>query len=123
MPSTPTDKLLNPPRGGGKLMEKYGFRSAERCLRSLSKQIPAIATKTLAEDTIFIGKSDRLLARIFILFLGSNRNLQEGTERTESYQRTDPFGLLQKETKVTKNHSQRSNSTADFPADGADGHG
>ena len=42
-------------------MEKSGFRSAERCLRSLSRQIPAIATKTLAEDTIFIGKSDRLL--------------------------------------------------------------
>jgi len=55
------DKLLNPPRGGGNLKEKSGFRSAERCLRSLSKQIPAIETKTLAEDTIFIGKSDRLL--------------------------------------------------------------
>ena len=44
------------------MKKKSGFRSAKRCLRSLSKQVPANATKTLAEDTIFIGKSDRLLA-------------------------------------------------------------
>jgi hypothetical protein len=42
MQSAPTDKLLNPPQGGGKSKEKSGFRSAERCLRSLSRQIPAI---------------------------------------------------------------------------------
>jgi hypothetical protein len=46
-------------------MEKSGIRSAERCVRSLSRQGPAIATKILAEDTIFIGKSDRLLAAHF----------------------------------------------------------
>jgi len=27
------DKLLKPPRGGGKSKEKSGFRSAERCYR------------------------------------------------------------------------------------------
>ena len=42
--------------------EKSGLCSAERCLRSLSRQIPDIAIKILAEDTTFIGKSDRLLA-------------------------------------------------------------
>jgi hypothetical protein len=31
-PSAATDKILKPPRGGGKSEEKSGFRSAERCL-------------------------------------------------------------------------------------------
>jgi hypothetical protein len=61
MQSAPTDKLLKPPRGGGKSKEKSGFRSAERCLRSLSRRISAIAMKILAEDMVFIGKPDRLL--------------------------------------------------------------
>jgi hypothetical protein len=61
MQSALTDKLLKPPRGGGRLKEKSGFRSAERCLRSLSRQTPVIAIEILAEETIFIGKSDRLL--------------------------------------------------------------
>jgi hypothetical protein len=30
MQSAATDKLLKPPRGGGKSQEKSGFRSAER---------------------------------------------------------------------------------------------
>jgi hypothetical protein len=60
--NAPTDKLLNPPRCGGKLHEKSDSCSAKRRLRSLSRQIPGIAIKILAEDTIFIGKSDRLLA-------------------------------------------------------------
>ena len=34
---------------------------------------------------------------------GHRTFLQEGTERTEPTQRADPFKLLQKETKVTKN--------------------
>jgi hypothetical protein len=38
-----TDKLLNPPRCGGKLEGIAGLRSAERCLRSLSTQISSIA--------------------------------------------------------------------------------
>jgi len=56
-----TDKLLKPPRGGGKSKEKSGFRSAERCLRSLSRQIPAIPMRFPERDMAFIGKSDRLL--------------------------------------------------------------
>ena len=44
-------------------MEKSGFRSAERCLRSRSRQIPASAINIPAEDTIFISTSDRLLAQ------------------------------------------------------------
>jgi hypothetical protein len=36
------------------------------------------------------------------IFWLSNGNLQEGTERTELCQPADPFGFLQKETKVTK---------------------
>jgi hypothetical protein len=55
------DKLLSPPRCGGKSKEKSGFRSAERCLRSLSRQIPAIPMKFPEEDMAFISKSDRLL--------------------------------------------------------------
>jgi hypothetical protein len=62
MQSAPTDKFLKPPRGGGKSKEKSGFRSAERCLRSLSRQIPVIPMKFPEEDMEFIGKSDRLLA-------------------------------------------------------------
>jgi hypothetical protein len=61
MQSAATDKLLKRPQGGGKLQEQSGFRSAERCLRSLSRQIPAIPMKFPAEDTVFISKSDRLL--------------------------------------------------------------
>ena len=60
MQSAATDKLLKPPRGGGKSKEKSGFRSAERCLRSLSRQIPAIPMKFPEEDMIFVSKSDRL---------------------------------------------------------------
>jgi hypothetical protein len=76
MQTAPPDKLLNPPRCGGKSKEQSGFRSAERCLRSLSRQIPAIQMRSPGEDMVFIGKPDRLLA--------------------------DHFGFLQKETKVTK---------------------
>ena len=61
MQRAPTDKLLKPPRGGGKSKKKSGFRSAERCLRSLSRQMPAIQKKFPEEDRVFIGKSDRLL--------------------------------------------------------------
>jgi hypothetical protein len=61
MQSAPTDKLLKPPRGGGESKEKSGFRSAKRCLRSLSRQIPAIQMKFPEEDMVFISKSDRLL--------------------------------------------------------------
>jgi len=39
-----------------------GPGSAERCLRSRSRQVSFIAMKALAADTIFIGESDRLLA-------------------------------------------------------------
>ena len=61
MQSAATDKLLNPPHCGGKLHEKSDSCSAKRCLRSLSRQILSIAMKILEGDTIFIGKSDRLL--------------------------------------------------------------
>jgi len=81
MQTAPPDKLLNPPRCGGKSKEKSGFRSAERCLRSLSRQIPAIPMRSPEEDMVFIGKPDRLLA--------------------------DHFGFLQKGTKVTKIDSER----------------
>ena len=63
MQSAATDKLLKPPRGGGKSKGKPGFRSAKRCLRSLSRQVPAIPMKLPEEDMVFISKSDRLLAR------------------------------------------------------------
>jgi len=62
MQPAPTDKLLKPPRGGGKSKKKSGFRSAERCLRSLSRRIPAYQMKFPEEEMVFIGKSDRLLA-------------------------------------------------------------
>jgi hypothetical protein len=52
MQSAPTDKLLKPPQGGGKSKEKFGFRSAERCLRSLSRQIPAIPMEFPEEDRV-----------------------------------------------------------------------
>ena len=65
MQSAPADKLLKPPRGGGKSKEKSGFRSAERCLRSLSRQIPAIPMQFPEEYMAFISKSDRLLAIAF----------------------------------------------------------
>ena len=61
MQSSPTDKLLKPPRSGGKSEQKSGFRSAERCLRSLSRRIPVIQMKFPEEDLVFISKSDRLL--------------------------------------------------------------
>ena len=61
MQSTLTDKLLKPPRGGGQSKQKSGLRSAERCLRSLSRQIPAIQIKLPEEDMAFVGKPDRLL--------------------------------------------------------------
>ena len=64
MLSLPTDKLLKPPQGGGKSKEKSDFRSAERCLTSLSKQIPAIPMKFPEEDMVFIGKPDRLLGYV-----------------------------------------------------------
>jgi hypothetical protein len=65
MQPTPTDKLLKPPRGGGKSKEKSGFRSAERCLRSLSRQFPVNKMRFPEVDMVFIGKPGRLLARIF----------------------------------------------------------
>ena len=61
--------------------------------------------------------------------------LQEGTERTESHQPVDSFGLLQKETKVTKTHSRSryalrslgyllfKSLVPEFSADFADGRG
>jgi hypothetical protein len=42
--------------------EKSGFRFMGRCSKSMSRQIPAIATEFSEEDMVFIGKSDRLLA-------------------------------------------------------------
>jgi hypothetical protein len=65
MQSAATDKLLEPPQGGGKSKEKSGFRSAQRCLRSLSRQIPAIPMKFPEENMVFISKSDRLLVSAF----------------------------------------------------------
>jgi hypothetical protein len=59
--ATVNGNALNPPRGGGKAKENSGFRSAERCLRSLSRQIPAIQMKFSEEDMVFIGTPDRLL--------------------------------------------------------------
>jgi hypothetical protein len=70
-----TDKLLNPPRGGEKSKEISGFRSAgsaERCLRSLSRQIPAIQMKFPEEDMVFISRSGRLLGSL-ALSLGRQR--------------------------------------------------
>jgi hypothetical protein len=48
------NKLPNPPRRGGKPNENSGFRSAERCLRSLLGKFPSIAMKFLAEDGTFL---------------------------------------------------------------------
>ena len=59
--SAATDKLLEPLRGGSNANRNAGSRSAERCLRSLSRQITAIAIKFPEEDMVLIGKSDRLL--------------------------------------------------------------
>jgi hypothetical protein len=39
------DKLLNPPRCGGRSIRMPCLCSAERCLRSLSRQIPSIAMR------------------------------------------------------------------------------
>jgi hypothetical protein len=61
MQTAPPDKLLNPPRCGGKAKENSGFRSAARCSRSLSRQIPAIPMEFPEEDRVFISKPDRLL--------------------------------------------------------------
>jgi hypothetical protein len=61
MQPTPTDKLLKPPRGGGKSKETSGFRSAERCLRSLPKQFPVNQIEISEVDMAFIGKPGRLL--------------------------------------------------------------
>jgi hypothetical protein len=61
MQSAATDKLLKLPRGGGKSQEKSGLRSAARCVRSLSRQIPAIPLKFPEEDMVIISKSDKLL--------------------------------------------------------------
>ena len=59
--TAPPDKLLNPPRCGGTSKRSPSLRSAARCLRSLSRETPFIAKEFPAEDTLFIGKSDRLL--------------------------------------------------------------
>jgi hypothetical protein len=68
-------------------------------------------------------------------FSSSDRNLQEETEKTEPYQLADPFGFLQKETKVTKTHSRQTLRASfswltsvqslipEFSADFADGRG
>jgi hypothetical protein len=64
MQTAAPDKLLNPPRCGGKLKWKSGFRSAERCLRSLSRRIPANPMKFPEGDMVFISKSDRLRGRL-----------------------------------------------------------
>jgi hypothetical protein len=61
MQPTPTDKLLKPPRGGGKSKETSGFRSVERCLRNLPKQIPVNQIEISEVDMAFIGKPGRLL--------------------------------------------------------------
>jgi hypothetical protein len=66
MQSAPTDKLLNPPRDGEKAKEKFGFRSAERCLRSLSRQMLAIQMRFPEKDMMFISNSDRLLVQSFL---------------------------------------------------------
>ena len=66
MQSAPTDKLLNPPRDGEKSKEKFGFRSAERCLRSLSRQMLAIQMRFPEKDMMFISNSDRLLVQSFL---------------------------------------------------------
>ena len=47
--------------GREKAKGKSGFRSAERCLGSLSRQVLATRIKFPEEDMIFIGKPDRLL--------------------------------------------------------------
>jgi hypothetical protein len=59
---------------------------------SLSRQIPAIARKILAEDTIFIGKSDRLLGRMQAQnghwvhpFQPSGPQFRKGGSRTQSH--------------------------------------
>ena len=80
--SAATDKLLKPPRGGGKAKEKSDFRSAERCLTSLSRQIPAIPIKFPEEDMVFISESDRLLVggEISPGGSGSNRNARKPTD-------------------------------------------
>ena len=67
------------------MMEKSGFRSAERRLRSLSRQIPAIATKSLAEDTMFIGKPNRLLAGILIHIFWARIEIYRREQRERSH--------------------------------------
>jgi hypothetical protein len=57
-----TDKILKPPRGGGKTKEKSGFCSAERWCRSLLRQIPAGQMKFREEEMAFFGELNRLLA-------------------------------------------------------------
>ncbi|HTZ22227.1 MAG TPA: hypothetical protein VMC06_15190 [Opitutaceae bacterium] len=42
--------------------EESGFRSAKRCLRSLSRRIPDGTERIPAEDAISAGNPDRLLA-------------------------------------------------------------
>ena len=61
MQSAATDKLPKPPRCGGKSGGIASLRSAGRCLRSLSRQIPASRIRFPEEDLVFIGKPDRLL--------------------------------------------------------------
>ena len=47
-----TDKLLNPPRCGGRSKGLPGLCSAKRCLRSLSRQIPSRQRKFPEEDLV-----------------------------------------------------------------------
>ena len=73
--TAPPDKLLNPPRCGGKSMGSPGPRSANlhflgAPVRSLSRKILSIAMKILKGDAIFIGKPDRLPSgAVFVLRL------------------------------------------------------
>ena len=84
MQSAATDKLLNPPQGGGKLQGKSGFHSAERCLRSLSRQIPTIPMRFPEEDRIFISKSDSLLACRKPYPLSGNILLKPAADRVDN---------------------------------------
>ena len=52
--TAPPDKLVNPPRCGGKSSEIQVLRNAARCLTSLSRQTPSIIMKLLAEDVMFL---------------------------------------------------------------------
>jgi len=90
MQPTPTDKLLKPPRGGGKSKETSGLRSAERCLRSLPKQIPVNQIEISEVDMAFIGKPSRLL--------GDRKTGERAARRsqTQGRRRQEPAGFARR---------------------------